>query len=198
MLEVLSDASEEEKSLLKNFQYSKNIAYLHRDETLMPHNRSIWSSWNYLKDADPDKPIVLTYWMNRLQHFLPRDLDLFVTLNPDHEPKPEKTYKKIIYHHPIYLVEGIAAQQKLRTFPGTQNTYFCGAYLGYGFHEDGMNSGLEVAEKLGAKLPFQLDRSRYITKPRDPPGIHPRVYLRIIGALFFAIFAFIFGKLFME
>lgn len=154
-LAMLADASEDEKAVLGNFKYQKNIAYLHRDESLMPKRRKAWASWVYLSEAQEDKNphISLTYWMNLLQN-IDDKYPLFVTLNPASPPEPELVFNKHEFTHPVFTNAAIASQKQIEKIQGQRNTWFCGAYQRYGFHEDGMMSGVAVAEKLGAKLPW--------------------------------------------
>jgi hypothetical protein len=111
----------------------------------MPRRRAVWSSWNHIGDSDADCPTV-TYWMNALQR-IPCDTLLFVTLNPQREPRHAS--HREIYDHPLFDSAAITAQRQLWSLQGRRNTWFCGAYFGSGFHEDGLQSGLAVAEALG-------------------------------------------------
>lgn len=143
-LALLEDPSCEERRLLGAFRYSKNIAVLHSDETLMPLRRSVWSSWNYL---DAGEALCVSYWMNRLQRFGGRDL--FVTLNPVHPPRQGTIVTSELYEHPLFDGPAVRAQRELWSLQGKRGTWFCGAHFGAGFHEDGLQSGLAVAEQLG-------------------------------------------------
>ena len=152
-LALLDDAGEGERRLLGAFGYERNLAILHTDAALMPKRRAVWSSWNYLsrqgeggKDGDA---ICVTYWMNRLQGFLPPERDLFVTLNPSHPPREGSILRSVLYDHPIFGMEALAAQKRLWTLQGQRRTWFAGSYFGAGFHEDGVQAGLAVAEALG-------------------------------------------------
>jgi len=132
----------------------------------MPRLKKVWASWNYIRDGtgkDHDQDIVLTYWMNRLQPFIPKNFPLFVTLNPKEKPEPSKLFKTVVYEHPIYIPKGVAAQVELQKSKNSRGLHFIGAYCGYGFHEDGLVAGLRAAESLGAKCPWTLDNSRYVT-----------------------------------
>jgi len=153
---MLKDANSKEKEVLSAFPYAPNTAYLHTDEALMPKRKKIWSSWNYLTN-NKDKSVALTYWMNLLQPFLPDDQDLFVTLNPPKRPAENKTLKTIEYHHPQFTLDALNGWEKIKTIQGINRTWFCGAWCGYGFHEDGISSGLAVAESLGGiKRPWEI------------------------------------------
>jgi predicted NAD/FAD-binding protein len=149
-LALLDDATAQERQLLGAFRYSRNIAVLHTDPALMPKRRAVWSSWNHIgpasdSDDDPACPTV-TYWMNLLQN-IPHETPLFVTLNPQRMPHNE--WHRELYEHPLFDSAAITAQRYLWSLQGQRNTWFCGAYFGAGFHEDGLQAGLAVAEILG-------------------------------------------------
>jgi predicted NAD/FAD-binding protein len=148
-----ADASAEERRLLGAFGYQRNVAVLHRDAALMPRRRRAWSSWNYLAKTSPagTRGVSLTYWMNLLQN-LDTERPVFVTLNPIVEPREQVA--SFVYHHPQYDRASVEAQAALPSVQGVQRTWFCGSYCGYGFHEDGLRSGLEVAASLGAPAPW--------------------------------------------
>lgn len=156
-LTMLGDATKEESALLGAFQYERNRTILHRDKRFMPRRRRLWQSWNYLKEErGMDSALCVTYWMNSLQN-LPTPTDLFVTLNPSFEIHPKAIDREFVYDHPVFSAKAYAAQQKLWSLQGENRTWFCGAYFGYGFHEDGLQSGLAVAEQLGGhKRPWRL------------------------------------------
>ena len=116
----------------------------------MPRRRAVWSSWNYIGErADAAaEAVAVSYWMNRLQN-LTSATPLFVTLNPQRAPHAGTIYHSEVYEHPLLDAEALAAQRKLWSLQGQNRTWFCGAYFGAGFHEDGLQSGLAVAEQLG-------------------------------------------------
>ncbi len=149
-LALLDAPSEEEKELLEQFPYQRNIAYLHMDESMMPKRKAAWSSWNYLSEGarDQSQQVSVTYWMNKLQP-INTETPLFVSLNPVREPEKGSIIRTFFYDHPTFGKTSFAAQQRLWELQGRQRTWFCGAYFGYGFHEDGLQSGLAVAEQLG-------------------------------------------------
>ncbi len=147
-LRLLPDATADESRLLGAFAYSRNHAVLHRDPTLMPQRRAVWSSWNYMADRRSRDALCVSYWMNRLQR-LPDAAPLFLTLNPSHEPRAEQMIRTEIYEHPIFDAAAIRAQHELWSLQGRRRLWFCGAYFGSGFHEDGLQAGLAVAEALG-------------------------------------------------
>jgi predicted NAD/FAD-binding protein len=148
-LAVLVDASPDEKRILGAFRYGENTAILHSDPALMPRRRAAWASWNYLarRSTGSGKPCI-TYWMNNLQG-LPPTSPLFVTLNPDREPRSDLVVKRMTYEHPLFDAAALAAQDDLWSLQGRGGIWFCGAYFGAGFHEDGLQAGLAVAEQLG-------------------------------------------------
>ena len=150
-LALLNEPSDNEKAVLEALPYQKNTAIVHTDESLMPKNKITWSSWNYLLSGDVKKPVTLTYNMNILQSLQAKP-DFLVTLNSLNEINPSKIIKKIDYAHPLFTVDGINAQKKKSQISGHNNTYYCGAYWGNGFHEDGVNSALEVCKAFGVSL----------------------------------------------
>ncbi|MAM69184.1 MAG: NAD/FAD-binding protein [Rhodospirillaceae bacterium] len=146
---ILSDTDHAERSLLQQFKYSKNRAVLHTDSTLMPKRRRAWSSWNYVRNSDvEDNSVCVTYWMNKLQR-LDTDKNYFVTLNPSREPHPGSIEAEFEYDHPMFNLSALSAQKKISQIQGVRNTWFCGSYFGYGFHEDALQAGLAVAEDIG-------------------------------------------------
>ena len=150
-LALLKDPSNDEKSVLEALPYQKNTAIVHTDVTLMPKIKKTWSSWNYLLSGDQNRPVTLTYNMNILQS-LDAKPDFLVTLNSLNEINPSKIIKKIDYSHPLFTVNGVHAQKKKNQISGQNNTYYCGAYWGNGFHEDGVNSALDVCKAFGVSL----------------------------------------------
>lgn len=157
-LQLLQNPSAQEQEILGCFQYQENITYLHSDESLMPKRRKAWCSWNYLaqsgREASESK-VTATYWMNNLQN-LDTEKDYLVTLNPFTEIDQNKVIKKMIYHHPVFNREAMFAQTRLDNLQDQQNSYFCGSYAGYGFHEDALNASVKVCEKLGVIAPWNL------------------------------------------
>jgi predicted NAD/FAD-binding protein len=174
-LRMLEQPSEQEQSLLGAFRYVRNHAVLHSDAGLMPKRRSVWSSWNYLgspAEGGHGRQLCVTYWMNRLQG-LPEARPLFVTLNPIRPPHAGTLIRSEIYEHPLFDAAAMAAQRRLWSLQGVNRTWYCGAYFGSGFHEDGLQAGLAVAEQLGgAKRPWTVDgESSRIHL--DPLGVRP-------------------------
>ena len=156
-LSLLKDADILEKNILGSFKYAKNRAVLHSDERFMPKRKRAWSSWNYIQnDSDDDKRLSVTYWMNKLQP-LNTDTPLFVTLNPHMELKKDLVHYVKDYDHPIFDLSTLAAQRQLLNIMGHRNIWYAGAHFGYGFHEDGLQSGLYAAEQLGnMKRPWNI------------------------------------------
>jgi predicted NAD/FAD-binding protein len=156
-LAMLSDADDRERAVLGAIGYSPNTIYLHRDTRLMPKRRGVWAAWNFLRwqrRGSALNDVAVTYWMNELQG-IDKNKPLFVSLNPPFEPRSELTFGKYICEHPQYDAAAFAAQKRLEEIQGKRHTWFCGAWTGYGFHEDGLRSALAVAESLGATAPWR-------------------------------------------
>ena len=147
-MKILADASAEEKEIVGAVRYLPNQVYLHRDERLMPKRKMTWSAWNYMSDSKGgDNVMTVSYWMNRLQN-LDYNKPLFVTLNPIIPPAPDKVYGQYEYDHPQFDGAALDAQRKLPKIQGVNRTWFCGAWTGFGFHEDGLQSALRVTEAI--------------------------------------------------
>jgi len=153
-LAMLKEPSDTERSVLSAVGYRSNDVWLHRDPSLMPKRKRAWAAWNVIQADDPDADVCVTYWMNVLQD-LDRDRPLFVTLNPPRPPREDLVFGRFDYAHPQYDGGAIAAQKRLDDIQGRRRTWFCGAWTGYGFHEDGLASGLRVAEALGGSVPWR-------------------------------------------
>jgi len=145
------DATEAERDTLGRIRYEQNVAVLHSDPNLMPVRHSVWSSWNAMTSSTGGKTgkASITYWMNRLQSLDPRT-PLFVSLNPITEPASSLVHGRFDYAHPQFDIEAISAQTRLTSIQGLRRTWYAGAYCGYGFHEDGLQAGLNVATALGS------------------------------------------------
>ncbi|MBB6224199.1 NAD(P)/FAD-dependent oxidoreductase [Rhizobium leguminosarum] len=158
---LLIDATDRERRLLAAIPYQPNRVVLHRDQRLMPQRRKVWASWNYLRSSREDGKagVAVTYWMNRLQG-IDDNFPLFVTLNPDREPDPGMVFAEFTYEHPQFSADAMAAQRGLAAIQGENHCHFVGAWTGYGFHEDGLVSGLAAAEALGGIIPWRTARSR--------------------------------------
>jgi len=168
-LAMLSDADAEERRLLGAFQYADNTAVLHTDRAMMPRRRRLWASWNYISsEENGGQRLCVSYWMNSLQP-LRTKRDYFVTLNPSDGIAEDSKLATIAYKHPMFNGAAMAAQPELWSLQGARRTWFCGSYFGYGFHEDGLQSGLAVAEQLGGlRRPWHLDNpSDRLSLPRE-------------------------------
>ena len=169
-LGLLADADTQEHQCLSAVRYSVNRAVLHSDTQLMPKRRRVWSSWNYLQSqhGSGKTSLCVSYWMNRLQG-IDSSQPLFVTLNPYIEPDAKHIIREFFYEHPLFDRSALAAQQHLWSLQGQRNTWFCGSYFGYGFHEDALQSGLAVAEAVGGvRRPWTVaGESDRITLPQS-------------------------------
>lgn len=178
------ESSDAERTLLSAIPYQRNLAILHRDKSLMPKRRAAWASWNYLQSQsvssdtlDDESKVSVTYWMNRLQP-LATEENFFVTLNPTRPPREGTVCRSFIYDHPVFSIEAMEAQKQLWHLQGHRRTWFCGAYFGYGFHEDGLQAGLAVAEQLGGtSRPWSVEapNGRIHVTPRTPHQTEPLV-----------------------
>jgi uncharacterized protein len=150
-LAMLADASDAERDILGAFPYQRNDTVVHADPTLLPRCHRAWASWNYRISRKEGQPVVLTYNLNRLQgHVAPGPI--CVTLNGTHWIDEQRILRRIEYHHPVYSREALAAQKRIHEINGRNRSYFCGAYWGHGFHEDGVNSALAVGQSFGKRL----------------------------------------------
>ena len=149
-LALLADPSERERELLEAVPYQYNEAVLHTDRSLLPRRRRAWASWNYHLGADAGGGCTVTYHMNRLQS-LRAEEEFCVTLNRTAAIDPERIIRTIGYSHPVYTPAGVAAQSRHGEISGRNRTHYCGAYWGWGFHEDGVNSALRVVREIGAR-----------------------------------------------
>ncbi len=156
-LALLPEATMTERDILSAVRYRENDVYLHRDVSLMPKRRRAWASWNVLHDSTTtSNSLCVSYSMNLLQGIDPHR-PLFVTLNPPRPPAPSLTFGRFSYAHPQYDHAAFHAQARLHEIQGRDRISFCGAWTGYGFHEDGLVSGLAAAEALGARAPWRSD-----------------------------------------
>jgi len=150
-LKMLADASEAEREILGAFPYQENEAIVHTDPSLLPQRRRAWASWNCCIPREADRPVVLTYDINRLQrHESPEPI--LLTLNCAEAIAPARILRRITYHHPVFTAAALSAQKRCAEISGKRNTYFCGAYWGHGFHEDGVKSALAVGACFGKDL----------------------------------------------
>ncbi len=149
-LRLLSDASPAEKAGLGSIRYQPNDVVLHADAAMMPKRKAAWASWVYVEGAGPRPDrIDLTYWMNSLQP-IPMDDPMFVTLNANRRIREELIYDQVTFSHPVYDLGALAGQAQLRAMNGTNGTWFCGAWMRNGFHEDGFASAVDVVEAMRA------------------------------------------------
>lgn len=157
-LALLDDPTPAERAILGAFAFQPNLAVLHQDDALMPKRKLAWASWSYLAERDGadmtgERLVSVTYWMNKLQN-LDREFPLFVSLNPIRAPRPETVLGAWEYMHPAFDAATLAAQARLPEIQAKRGLTFAGAWTGYGFHEDGLRSGLEAAERLGVRRPW--------------------------------------------
>ena len=148
-LAMLAQPSDAERSILGAIPYQPNRAVLHTDERLLPRRRAAWAAWNYHIPAEALSTVSVTYNMNILQG-LDADRQFLVTLNPARDIDPDKVIKEIVYQHPVYTPEGVAAQRRRAELMGADRSFYCGAWWSYGFHEDGVKSGLVAAAAVQA------------------------------------------------
>jgi predicted NAD/FAD-binding protein len=150
-LKLLADANEAERSVLQGIPYNQSRCVLHTDESFLPKRRNAWASWNYVNDIDEvhDRPISGSYWMNKLQG-IKSDINYIVTLNPERAIDPAKVLYDILYDHPHYGPESVMTHQRLPGIQGRGGVWFAGAWTAYGFHEDGLKSGLRAVQGIDA------------------------------------------------
>ena len=154
-LRLLGDVTDDERRILAAFTFQPNHAVLHRDPSFMPRRKRCWASWVYHAEgiAGNEPHIGVTYWMNLLQGIDP-NYPLFVTLNPTHDIDRALVFDWHDFDHPVFTQEAIAAQALVPQLQGNKNSWFCGAWQRYGFHEDGISSAVYVAQQLGAEIPW--------------------------------------------
>tara|TARA_Y100000591_G_scaffold30017_1_gene22409 strand:- start:74 stop:1300 length:1227 start_codon:yes stop_codon:yes gene_type:complete len=143
-LKMIEKPTEQEKNLLGKFHYVENEAFLHTDESLMPNKKKAWASWNSVSDGEKT---CITYWLNKLQN-LDSEKNYFLTLNPVFEPNNSFVIKKVKFTHPYLNSENTKLQSDLQLIQGKKRTWFCGSYFGYGFHEDGLKSSIELTNNF--------------------------------------------------
>ena len=146
-LKIISDITNKEREILSNFKYKPNKAVIHSDENLMPINKNAWCSWNSSLNPDNKEQSSVTYWLNQLQN-LKTDKNIFLTINPFVEIASDKIYHKVDFTHPYYDEKALQNQSNLKTIQNKNNTLFTGSYFGYGFHEDGIKSSIEMLKTL--------------------------------------------------
>ena len=151
--EILIENFSEEANLLKDFKYQKNTSILHSDINFMPKRKSVWSSWNYITETGNSGNLSITYWMNELQG-INSSKPILLSLNPKILPNPDLIYGQYSYSHPILDNNAVNIQKKLSSIQGKNNLWFCGAWTGFGFHEDGVKSAVEIANSHNIDLPW--------------------------------------------
>ena len=155
-LGMLSDPNAIEKKSLDAIKYQSNTMVLHADTSIMPKRKAAWASWVYTEDKDKKSDrIDLTYWINRLQS-LPEDDPCFVTLNTQRVIKPHLIYDECVFYHPVFNLAALQGQHSLAELNGKNSTWFCGAWMRNGFHEDGLATGIEVARRIMARSSTML------------------------------------------
>ena len=146
-LKIIHQPTAEEQRILKNFKYRGNTAVIHTDETIMPKNKKAWCSWNSSMDIKNIGKTSVTYWLNKLQN-LKIEKNIFLTINSFKEIPEKKIFKKINFTHPYYDENTLNYQKQLKLIQNKKNILFCGSYFGYGFHEDGIKSAIEMLEVI--------------------------------------------------
>ena len=142
-INIIENPTSEETMILKNFKYRENTAIIHFDDSIMPKNKKAWCSWNSSMSKDNIEKTSVTYWLNQLQN-LKIDKDIFLTINPFREIPEEKIFKKVKFTHPYYDSDALSNQNNLNKIQNRKNILFCGSYFGYGFHEDGIKSSIDM------------------------------------------------------
>ena len=146
-LSLIENPTKEEKTILSKFKYKKNLAVIHSDNSFMPKNKKAWSSWNSSISNNDISKNSITYWLNLLQN-LNINKNIFLTLNPYYEIPENQIYKKVYFTHPYYDYEALKSQKELYSLQNRQNILFCGSYFGYGFHEDGIKSTIDMLKYI--------------------------------------------------
>ena len=146
-LKIIDNPTLDEESILKKFKYRANTAVIHFDESVMPKNKKAWCAWNSSMDSANNEKTAVTYWINQLQN-LKIDRDIFLTINPFKEIPNNKIFKKVAFTHPYYDTEALTNQSNLHKIQNKKNILFCGSYFGYGFHEDGIKSSIDMLKTL--------------------------------------------------
>jgi predicted NAD/FAD-binding protein len=166
-LAMIEQPSSEERRILGAFSYQENRTLLHSDTALMPQNHKVWSSWNYLAcgGRTGTDSVSVTYWMNRLHRLPDGHRPYLVSLNPLSEPDARHVITEISYHHPVFDDAAMKAQSLLPAIQGRDRLWFCGAYSGFGFHEDGLRSAVDVALRLGVFAPWQVGEQHEAPSP---------------------------------
>ena len=146
-LKIIDNPTLDEETILKKFKYRANTAVIHFDESIMPKNKKAWCAWNSSMDSANNEKTAVTYWINQLQN-LKIDRDIFLTINPFKEIPNDKIFKKVSFTHPYYDTEALNNQSNLHKIQNQKHILFCGSYFGYGFHEDGIKSSIDMLKTL--------------------------------------------------
>ena len=160
VLKLVKHPTRKEREVFKRFRYEKNEVIVHSDPALMPRRKEAWAAWNYIGITNRESGISkvsLTYWMNILQS-IDKRYPLFVTLNPSKKPRKSSVHARFRYSHPLYSVDTLKSQKMLISLQGKNRTLYCGAYFGYGFHEDGIASAVSVARYFGISPPWKKSK----------------------------------------
>jgi predicted NAD/FAD-binding protein len=168
-LALLADPSEAEREILGAIPYQRNEAVLHTDTTLLPRHRTAWSSWNFHLAAEPRAGSTVTYWMNNLQR-LRAEREYLLTLNRGDEIDPAEVLRRFEYDHPVYTADGVTAQGRHAEISGVRRTHYCGAYWGWGFHEDGVVSALRACEGIAPSGASFTPSAGGVSDLKDPIG----------------------------
>ena len=146
-LKIIDNPTLDEKSILRKFKYRANTAVIHFDASVMPKNKKAWCAWNSSMDSNNNEKTAVTYWINQLQN-LKIDRNIFLTINPFKEIPNDKIFKKVVFTHPYYDTEALTNQSNLHKIQNKKHILFCGSYFGYGFHEDGIKSSIDMLKTL--------------------------------------------------
>jgi predicted NAD/FAD-binding protein len=178
---ILGDRFPTQRRVIEQVRYAPNTAYLHRDKALMPARPNAWASWNYMRQPEAERAdgqVTVSYWMNLLQG-IDRDKPLFVTLNPHAPPRQDLTFGTFSYDHPQFDLAALAAQRQVADLQGKDGLWFAGAWLGFGFHEDGLATGLQVAAALGGRIPWgAVPLRRGAVEPVRPEAMRDQLGLK--------------------
>ena len=155
-ISMIENPTKEEKEIIGSIKYQPNEMILHSDISFMQKRKNAWSSWVYLSEEmeDNSNNVSLSYWMNNLQN-IDTNKDIIITLNPKRKPDIDKIYDTYVFHHPVFDINAIKAQKRLNEIQGKNNIWFAGAWQRYGFHEDGLLSAVNIAEKMGVNIPWK-------------------------------------------
>jgi predicted NAD/FAD-binding protein len=169
-LAMLADPSEAEGEILGAIPYQRNEAVLHTDTALLPRRRSAWASWNFHLTEPASERTTVTYWMNNLQR-LRAEREFLLTLNRSEAIDPAKVLRRFTYEHPVYTAEGVAAQAQHAEISGVRRTHYCGAYWGWGFHEDGVLSAIRACERLAPAASPRMAATNLAAKGEPPKAL---------------------------